>query len=114
MGPRCARCNEARRDDHRNDASLMIGAMEPDWVLKSVKVLLCEIGKTSRYSKAVRATISIRRNNRRGMAMEGYFRMCRCEDPGEVEDVRQGLLEYCRMDTLGMVRLYEKLMKMGF
>jgi hypothetical protein len=44
-----------------------------------------------------------------GMAMEGYFRMCAGGDPGEMEKVRQGLLEYCRMDTLGMVRLYEKL-----
>lgn len=44
-----------------------------------------------------------------GMAMEGYFRMCRCGDPGEGEKVRRGLLEYCRMDTLGMVRLYERL-----
>ena len=44
-----------------------------------------------------------------GMAMEGYFRMCSGGDPAEIERVRQGLLEYCRMDTLGMVRLYEKL-----
>ena len=43
-----------------------------------------------------------------GMAMEGYFRMCEGGDLAEVEKVRQALLEYCRMDTLGMVRLYEK------
>ncbi len=36
-----------------------------------------------------------------GMAMEGYFRMCEGGDPAEVEKVRQALLEYCRMDTLG-------------
>jgi hypothetical protein len=48
-----------------------------------------------------------------GMAMEGYFRMCRCGDPGEVEKASQGLLDYCRMDTLGMVRLHEKLREMG-
>jgi hypothetical protein len=48
-----------------------------------------------------------------GMAMEGYFRMCEVQDPGEIDKVRQGLLEYCRMDTLGMVRLYEKLREMG-
>jgi len=44
-----------------------------------------------------------------GMAMEGYFRMCEVQDMAEIEKVRQALLEYCRMDTLGMVRLYEKL-----
>jgi hypothetical protein len=48
-----------------------------------------------------------------GMAMEGYFRMCAGGEPGEVEKVRRGLLEYCRMDTLGMVRLYEKLREMA-
>ncbi len=48
-----------------------------------------------------------------GMAMEGYFRMIRCREPGEVDKIRQELLEYCRMDTLGMVRLYEKLREMG-
>jgi hypothetical protein len=44
-----------------------------------------------------------------GMAMEGYFRMCEGGDPAEVEKVREALLDYCRMDTLGMVRLYGKL-----
>ena len=44
-----------------------------------------------------------------GMAMEGYFRMCEGGDPDEVEKGRQALLEYCRMDTLGMVSIYEKL-----
>jgi hypothetical protein len=44
-----------------------------------------------------------------GMAMEGYFQMRAGGDPDETEKVRQALLEYCRMDTLGMVRLYEKL-----
>jgi hypothetical protein len=48
-----------------------------------------------------------------GMAMEGYFRMCAGGDPAEMERVRQALLEYCRMDTLGMVRLYEKLREMA-
>jgi hypothetical protein len=48
-----------------------------------------------------------------GMAMEGYFRMCQGGDSAEIEKVREGLLEYCRMDTLGMVRLYEKLREMA-
>jgi hypothetical protein len=47
-----------------------------------------------------------------GMSMEGYFRMGQGGDPDEVEKVRQALLEYCRMDTFGMVRLYEKLKKL--
>ena len=41
--------------------------------------------------------------------MEGYFRMCEGRNPDGKEKVREALLEYCRMDTLGMVRLYEKL-----
>jgi len=48
-----------------------------------------------------------------GMAMKGYFRMCEAQDPAEMETVRKALLAYCRMDTLGMVRLYEKLKEMG-
>jgi hypothetical protein len=48
-----------------------------------------------------------------GMAMEGYFRMCAGGDPDETEKVRQALLEYCRMDTFGMVRLYEKLRELA-
>jgi hypothetical protein len=48
-----------------------------------------------------------------GMAMEGYFRMCQGGDSDEIEKVKQALLEYCRMDTLGMVRLYEKLREMA-
>ena len=39
--------------------------------------------------------------------------MCGGGDPDEMERVRQALLEYCRMDTLGMVRLYEKLREMA-
>ena len=48
-----------------------------------------------------------------GMAMQGYFRMCEGGDPAEMERFREGLLEYCRMDTLGMVRLYEKVREMA-
>jgi hypothetical protein len=48
-----------------------------------------------------------------GMAMEGYFRLCQGGDPAEIKKVRQALLEYCRMDTLGMVRLYEKLTELA-
>ena len=48
-----------------------------------------------------------------GMTVVGYFRMCAGRDSDEMEKVRKGLLEYCRMDTLGMVRLYEKLRDMA-
>jgi hypothetical protein len=46
-------------------------------------------------------------------AMEAYFRMCTCQDPEEISRIRDNLLEYCKLDTLGMVRLYEKLRQMG-
>ena len=44
-----------------------------------------------------------------GMAMDAYARMCASEDPGEVERIRRALLEYCKLDTLGMVGVLAKL-----
>lgn len=44
-----------------------------------------------------------------GMAMESYFRMCASDDPTEIEGIRKALLEYCHLDTLGMVKILEKL-----
>jgi len=44
-----------------------------------------------------------------GMAMLGYLKMCGSKDPDEVARIRKALLDYCRLDTLGMVRLFEKL-----
>ena len=44
-----------------------------------------------------------------GMAMDAYARMCASRDPGEIESIRKALLEYCKLDTLGMVRILEKL-----
>jgi hypothetical protein len=44
-----------------------------------------------------------------GMAMDAYARMCASKDPGEVERIRKALLEYCKLDTLGMVKILEKL-----
>jgi hypothetical protein len=44
-----------------------------------------------------------------GMAMQAYFEMCGTKDPSEVNRIRKALLEYCKLDTLGMVRLLEKL-----
>jgi len=42
----------------------------------------------------------------------GYNRqhaMWKSEDSTEIEKIRKALLEYCKMDTIGMVRILEKL-----
>jgi hypothetical protein len=44
-----------------------------------------------------------------GMAMDAYSAMCQTEDPKELEKIRKALLEYCGLDTLGMMRILEKL-----
>lgn len=44
-----------------------------------------------------------------GMAMDAYARMCRSEDPDEINQIRKALLEYCKLDTLAMVRILERL-----
>lgn len=46
-----------------------------------------------------------------GMAMDAYSTMCQTEDPGKLERIRKALQEYCNLDTLGMVRIMEKLRK---
>ncbi|MBI5584513.1 MAG: DUF2779 domain-containing protein [Deltaproteobacteria bacterium] len=46
-----------------------------------------------------------------GMAMLAYFRMCESNDPAEVASLRKNLIDYCRLDTLGMVRLYKELVR---
>jgi hypothetical protein len=46
-----------------------------------------------------------------GMAMLAYFRMCESNDPAEVASLRINLIDYCRLDTLGMVRLYKELVR---
>jgi len=43
------------------------------------------------------------------MAMNAYKTMCETDDPEKLERIRQSLLDYCRLDTLGMVRILEKL-----
>jgi hypothetical protein len=45
------------------------------------------------------------------MASEAYARMCQSKDPAEIERIRKALLEYCKLDTLAMVRIVEKLKK---
>ena len=43
------------------------------------------------------------------MASEAYFGMASVSDPAELSRLRKALLEYCRQDTLGLIRLLEKL-----
>jgi hypothetical protein len=47
-----------------------------------------------------------------GMAMEAYWAMCAAEDPSEVKRIRTSLLEYCKLDTLGMVEILTRLRAM--
>lgn len=43
------------------------------------------------------------------MAMSAYFGMCEAKDSFELENIRKNLLEYCGMDTLGMVEIFKYL-----
>jgi len=45
------------------------------------------------------------------MARQAYFAMCEADDPSEVDRIREPLLKYCKLDTLGMVRILERLRK---
>ena len=47
------------------------------------------------------------------MASEAYFTMGDIGDAEELRKLRKALLEYCRQDTIGMVRLLEKMGFMG-
>jgi hypothetical protein len=46
------------------------------------------------------------------MASEAYFTMEDITDPAELAKLRKALLEYCKQDTLGLVRLVEKMRTM--
>jgi hypothetical protein len=46
------------------------------------------------------------------MASEAYFTMEDITDPAELSRLRAALLEYCKRDTLGLVRLLEKMRAM--
>ena len=48
------------------------------------------------------------------MASEAYFTMGEISDPAELARLRKALLEYCGQDTLGLVRLLEKLRSITF
>jgi hypothetical protein len=43
------------------------------------------------------------------MAMDAYFAMCEAANPAEKARLGKALLEYCRLDTLAMVRILERL-----
>lgn len=47
-----------------------------------------------------------------GMAMNAYFAMNQSNDQTEVKRIRRDLLEYCKLDTLAMVKILEKLRQM--
>lgn len=44
-----------------------------------------------------------------GMAMDTFANLHRLKDPNKRDNIRQALLDYCRLDTLAMVRIYQKL-----
>jgi hypothetical protein len=47
------------------------------------------------------------------MAMDAYFAMCASRDTLETTRIREKLLQYCALDTLGMVRILERLKAMA-
>jgi hypothetical protein len=46
------------------------------------------------------------------MAIDAYFAMSQLSDEKEIERMRRDLLEYCKLDTLAMVKILEKLREM--
>lgn len=46
------------------------------------------------------------------MAMDAYFTMAKSKDPAEIEKIRKALLEYCKLDTLGMVKMVERMRRL--
>jgi len=43
------------------------------------------------------------------MAMQAFEHLWTENDPVRIEEIRVQLLEYCKMDTYGMVRIVEEL-----
>ena len=48
-----------------------------------------------------------------GMAMDTFANLHLLKDPDERETIRKALLAYCRLDTLAMVRIWEKLQEIS-
>jgi hypothetical protein len=46
-----------------------------------------------------------------GMAIDAYFAMSSISDQQEIENIRRNLLEYCKLDTLAMLKILDKLKK---
>ena len=46
-----------------------------------------------------------------GEAMQAFAILAEIEDPETVMRIRESLLEYCKLDTLAMVKILEKLRK---
>ena len=46
------------------------------------------------------------------MAMRVYHEMCNTDDSSKLTELRHGLLEYCKLDTLAMVKILDELRKM--
>ncbi|WP_044411208.1 DUF2779 domain-containing protein [Thiomicrospira microaerophila] len=44
-----------------------------------------------------------------GMAMDTFANLHRLKDPNQRDRIRQALLDYCRLDTLAMVKIYQRL-----
>jgi len=44
-----------------------------------------------------------------GMAMDTFANLHRLKDPSRRDEIRRALLDYCHLDTLAMVRIYELL-----
>jgi hypothetical protein len=45
-----------------------------------------------------------------GMAMDAYAIMNQTDDPAEIAKIRKSLLEYCKLDTLAMVKILESML----
>jgi hypothetical protein len=45
------------------------------------------------------------------MAMRVYHGMCNTDDSSKLEELRHGLLEYCKLDTFAMVKILDELRK---
>lgn len=48
-----------------------------------------------------------------GMAMQAYFEMCGAQSRADLEKIRHDLFEYCKRDTLGMVKILERLVEIA-
>lgn len=46
------------------------------------------------------------------MAMRVYHEMCKIDNTDKISALRQALLDYCRLDTLAMVRILENLIQL--